>query len=304
MSSQARKDPTFTKYTAGQARKYAQHRPGYPLQLIQHILTHHEKTGGNFGTVLDIGCGPGNSARDLALYFEHVVGIDPSKEMTNAARSLGGTSKHGSPIEYITSDAEACEGVEWNSVDLLAAAMSAHWFDMERFWLTAARLMKPNGTVAFFNIYRMWCPPSMPHAQEVQRILLELDFETLKPYQMPGNVEVMTGYKGLQMPWMLAKKCTAFNEASFVRKVWNEDGKPEADGSYMCGEKLQTLEAVERAVGTTSAVTRWREAHPELAQTENDCVVSAFAKIRKVLGSGVLNITTVGPTVLLMLKRI
>ena len=137
MPQPTRKDPTFTNYTADQAREYAQHRSGYPPRLIQHILSHHEKTGGKFGCVLDLGCGPGNSTRDLGSHFDGAIGVDPSNEMTNAARGIGGYTKSGIPVKYVTSDGEACEGIKSNSVDLPTAAMSAHWFDMERFWPTA-----------------------------------------------------------------------------------------------------------------------------------------------------------------------
>lgn len=297
-----RKDPTFIGYNAQQASEYAKWRSGYPPQLIEYILYHHQKTGGQCHSVLDIGCGPGNSTRDLAPHFDYATGVDPSPEMTNAARKIGGDAKDA-PIEYKTSDAEACEGIPPNSVDLITAAMSAHWFDMERFWPTAARVLKPNGTVAFFSIYRMFCHPSTRNAPKVQQILTELDFDTLKDFVLPGNMEVMNGYTGLQMPWLLKQKCDAFDKESYVRKVWNEGGKPSEDGTFFAGEKLETLEQVESSIGTSSAVTRWRDAHSDLARTEKDCVVSACAKIRSILGPDVKTMSMVGSTVLLLLKR-
>lgn len=303
MSTSSHKDPTFIRYTPEQAKDYAQHRSGYAPRLIQHILTHHGHTGGRFGTVLDVGCGPGNSTRDLAPFFSRATGVDPSTEMTNAAKKVGGTTKDGNPIEYLTSDAEVCDGVDGSSVDLLTAAMSAHWFDMKRFWPTAARVLKPGGTVALFNVYRMYCPPSQPEHEVIQGILLKLDFETLDPFLMPGNREVMNGYKGLEMPWTFDQSSVDFVRQSYVRSVWNGEGRPEPDGSYMCGEKTQSIDDAQRSVATSSSVTRWREAYPRLAYTEQDCVVSAFAEISKVLGPASKFLTTVGPTVLLMLKR-
>lgn len=304
MSTRSHKDPTFTKYSAKQAHEYTQHRSGYPPQLIQHILAHHAQTGGNYGTVLDVGCGPGNSTRDLASDFSHAIGVDPSKEMTSVAKKIGGTTKAGNLIEYLTSDAEVCDGVQSSSVDLLTAAMSAHWFDMERFWPTAARVLRPGGTVAFFNIYRIYCPPSQPQSEAIQRILLKLDFETLDPFLMPSNREVMNGYKGLEMPWSLTHGSVAFDRESYIRRVWNEAGRPEPDGSYMCGEKVQSIEDAQSSVGTSSSVTRWREAYPKLAHTDRDCLVSAFDRIRRVLGPTANTLDTVGPTVLLVLKRL
>ena len=182
--------------------------------------------------------------------------------------------------------------------------MSAHWFNMERFWTTAARVLKPGGTVALFNVYRMYCPPSQPYGEGIQRILLNLDFESLGPHLIPGNREVMSGYKGLVMPWSIRSPCTEFDRGSYVRRVWNENGLPEVHGSYMCGDKVQSLEDAESSVATSSSVTRWRDAHPGAALTDRDCVVSAFADIRKILVPGTRTLTTVGPTVLSLLKRL
>ena len=93
--------------------------------------------------------------------------------------------------------------------------------------------------------------PRMPPARG---ILLELDFETLKPFLKPGNVEVMNGYKGLQMPWALDKEGVEFDKPSYVRRIWNEGGKPGSDGSYISGEKVQSLEEAQSSIGTSSAV--------------------------------------------------
>jgi trans-aconitate 3-methyltransferase len=122
----SQREPTFTSYNATQAKLYNQYRSGYPEKLIQYIVAHHEKTYGNLGTVLDVGCGPGNSTRDLAPYFANAIGIDPSEAMTAAGREAGGKTKAGNPISYVTSDAEECEGVPDGSIDLLTAAMSAY----------------------------------------------------------------------------------------------------------------------------------------------------------------------------------
>jgi hypothetical protein len=113
----------------------------------------------------------------------------------------------------------------------------------------------------------------------------------------------MNGYKGMEMPWTFDPSSIDFDRESYIRRVWNEEGRPGPDGSYMCGEKTQSIEAAQSSVATSSSVTRWRAAYPELAHTEQDCVVSAFADIRKVLGPASKVLTTVGPTILLMLKR-
>lgn len=297
-------DTTFRSYTPAQVEEYARRRGGYPERLIDGIIELHTSTGGALGSLLDLGCGPGSATRNLAPHFDRAIGIDPSAEMVRTAVSLGGQTSLG-PMQFLQGDAEDCAGVPDQSVDLITAATAAHWFDMDRFWPTAARILKPGGTVAVFTIWRIYVHPALtPHAEEIQKILFELEQGTLGPYQKPGNWSLMGLYEDLKMPWSLEPPCHAFPSRSYHRQVWNEHGLSELDGSYVCGERVMSLDETEKAIATISAVTRWREAHPDLANTENDCVIAAFNRIKKILDmNSDGKITMVGPSVLVTLKR-
>lgn len=118
-------ESTFRKYSAGQAAAYTKGRASYNPALYDYILDFHESTGGKYGLVMDIGCGPGNSTRPLGAAFDDAVGLDPSQGMINEATSLGGTARSGSPIRYVLGEAEKCnevEGIPEGSVDLITAA--------------------------------------------------------------------------------------------------------------------------------------------------------------------------------------
>ncbi|KAK5174555.1 uncharacterized protein LTR77_001636 [Saxophila tyrrhenica] len=298
-------DTTFRGYTSAQVEEYARRRGGYPKSLIDEIIGLHGSTGSSFGSLLDLGCGPGSATRDLAPHFDLAFGLDPSDEMLRTARAIGGHAKL-SPIQYMQGDAEECSGVPDESVDLITAVTAGHWFDMDRFWPTAARVLRPGGTVAFSTIWRIFVHPrKTPHANDIQEILIDLEQRTLGPYQKPGNWSLMGMYADLKMPWSLGEPCMAFAESSYRYQVWNLHGVPEkADGGYVCGEKVMTVDETEKAVATISAVTRWREAHSELAHTQDDCVVAAFNEIKAILGvGGDEKITMVGPSVLVTLKK-
>ena len=297
-------DTTFRSYSPGQALEYAQSRGGYPQALIDEILNLHTQTGGSLDSLLDLGCGPGNATRALAAHFNHATGVDPSAEMIAAAKAVGGRSKSGT-ISFVQGEAETCAGIPDASIDLITAATSAHWFDMDSFWHTAARVLKPGGTVAIFTIWRTWChPATTPRAGEVHAVLLELEQGTLGPFQREGNWSLMGLYRDLKMPWQLDQLCAEFAEEGYRRQVWNEDGRAGEDGTFFCGEEVRSLEDVERGIATISAVTRWREAHPEIANTEEDCVRAAFGRIGEILRlEGVRELVMVGPTVLVTLKR-
>jgi len=118
-------DQTFRYYKPAQAQQYAGYRPAYPPVLYEHIFAEHAASGGGFGFVLDVGCGPGNATRDLAPAFEHAVGADPGEEMINVARERGGETKKGEKIRYEVCEAEriaGAPGVPLGEVDLITAA--------------------------------------------------------------------------------------------------------------------------------------------------------------------------------------
>lgn len=88
-------EQTFKNYSKDEAKEYSSGRPSYHENLIRVILDHHASTGGMFGTLLDVGCGPGNSTRPLSKRFDIAYGIDPSEEMIKTAKELSA----GSPVE-------------------------------------------------------------------------------------------------------------------------------------------------------------------------------------------------------------
>jgi ubiquinone/menaquinone biosynthesis C-methylase UbiE len=125
-------DPTFRSYTSDQAKLYASGRPSYGSAVYDLILKHHSETGGQFNLLLDLGCGPGQVACDLAPTFERAYGVDAGAAMIERARQRGGNTKSGSAITFEVSPAETfsqVEGLEPESVDLLtvATAVRALW---------------------------------------------------------------------------------------------------------------------------------------------------------------------------------
>ena len=118
-------DPTFRSYKRSQAQQYAGARPAYPPVLYEHIFAEHAASGGAFGFVLDVGCGPGSATRDLAPAFERAVGVDAGEEMINVARERGGETKTGESIRYEECEAEqmaGTPGLPLGEVDLITVA--------------------------------------------------------------------------------------------------------------------------------------------------------------------------------------
>ncbi|KAK8098071.1 methyltransferase domain-containing protein [Apiospora kogelbergensis] len=238
----------FRKYSTEDGKNYASFRPTYHENLYKLVLDHHASTGGQFDTIVDLGCGPGTTVRELAPKFQHAFGFDPSEGMTSAARSLGGASSTGEPIRFEVSSAEeigselAPGDIPNGSVDLIVASTAAHWFDLARFWPRAAEVLKPGGTVAFWGSSgSTYAHPSMPNHEAITAVLQHYEEHYFKPYYQPGNFTSSDLYKNLAYPW-----------------------------------DLDPLSLI-------SPVQRWREAHPDLAGTEKDMIRMMRRDIEKIL---------------------
>lgn len=142
---------------------------------------------------------------------------------------------------------------------------------MPRFWATAARLLKPNGTVAIWGSSSGRAHPSTPNAAAINSMILRIEQAELTPYLEPGNIIARDLYTMLSMPWTVSPAAAAFAEANFVRREFGTTGQEEP---FFSGEteKEFGMEVLERMVETQSPITRWREANPEKVGTEEDIV--------------------------------
>lgn len=280
---------TFRAYDSDQGAAYAQHRRNYSPELYQAVLDYHKSRGGQFDTILDVGCGPGMAVRSLAPYFVHAIGIDPSEGMIHTARSLDDSSSEKDSLRFEVSAAEELGATlsppfQNGSIDLITASTAAHWFDMPRFWLRAAEVLKSGGTVA------LWCggtirvDPSMPNHTSIQAVIDELD-DSLAEHMLPGNILSRDMYRGMPLPWTLETPVSEFEEASFVRKEWNTGPGSESTNFYAQNQPIP-IKMLEAVLGTASPVTRWREANPDAVGTESDIVRVTRRRVEQILRDG------------------
>jgi trans-aconitate 3-methyltransferase len=275
-------EKTFSSYNQEQGKAYAQIRRDYHPSLYQTIISHHTSTGGQLDTLLDVGCGPGIAARGLDSHFAHAIGIDPSEGMIATARSLGGVTSTSEPVRFEVSTAEDLGGnlsppIQDSSVDLITASNAAHWFDMSRFWPSAARVLKPGGSVALWTSGELSVHPSMPNAAAIQASLDQIQEQHLKPYYAPGNLLTRNRYVDLPLPWTLAQPVPEFDESTFFRKDWD------VAENFFVGQPEVDLDTFEKMMGTASTTTRWRQAHPDAVGTERDVVRMLRREIERLL---------------------
>ena len=104
-----------------------------------------ERTGVGPGDhVVDVGSGPGSSARRAAKAGATVTGVEPAEVMRDVARRLSRRVGPGS-IEYVEGTAEALPLADGAATVLWSIATVHHWQDVEAGVSEAHRVLAPGG---------------------------------------------------------------------------------------------------------------------------------------------------------------
>jgi ubiquinone/menaquinone biosynthesis C-methylase UbiE len=163
--------------------RYAEFRPRYPESLYRWLAAQAPGTE----RVWDCACGSGQASVALADFFRQVIATDLSVEQLAAA------SVHPR-IEYRRALAED-SGIVTGSIDLVTVAQALHWFDCERFYGEARRVLKPQGLLAVWS-YAV-CNVAAPGADALVR---EFYTHTVGPYWPAERRHVESGYQSLPFP--------------------------------------------------------------------------------------------------------
>lgn len=141
------------------------------------------------------------------------------------------------------------------------------------------------------------------------KLFLKFERETLHPYSTRGNNISRNMYDDLPLPWTINTLVPEFPQSLYVKHAYDREGVL-SNGKTFFGTRghfgqghLTTLDDIEKGLGTASMVTRWRAAHPELANTDRDAVKVFVNDCRKVLGPDVKAIETGSGTAILLFKR-
>ena len=126
------------------AAHYLRGRPPYSAQLPDVIGAELGLDG--TGTLVDVGCGPGVLAVQLAGLFETVIGIDPEPAMLAEARRHA--AAHGVTASWIEARAEDLAALELPAARLVTFGQSIHWTDRQPVLAMVHELLEPGGSVA------------------------------------------------------------------------------------------------------------------------------------------------------------
>jgi ubiquinone/menaquinone biosynthesis C-methylase UbiE len=133
---------------SAQSANYAQFRPGYPTQLFDFLFDNCQ----NFDCAWDCATGNGQIAGALAKRFRRIEATDISEnQLKNATQKPN--------IRYQLGHAESPDFPD-QSLDLITVGQAAHWFDFEKFYPAARRVLKADGLLALvgYNLLRVDTP--------------------------------------------------------------------------------------------------------------------------------------------------
>jgi ubiquinone/menaquinone biosynthesis C-methylase UbiE len=127
---------TFKDHFSKRADDYAKYRPRYPRELFEYLGS----IAPSLHLAWDCGTGNGQAAVGLASVFDRVIATDASeKQIANA--------QPHERVEYRVATAED-SGLESAAVDLVTVTQALHWFELDRFYAEAKRVLTPNGVLA------------------------------------------------------------------------------------------------------------------------------------------------------------
>lgn len=174
---------TFKDHFSKQAPDYARYRPNYPAQLFAWLAD----IAPSRRAAWDCGTGSGQAAVGLAAHFERVIATDPSRKQLD----------HAEPhprIDYRVASAEVSL-LDTASVDLVTVAQAIHWFDLDKFYAEAKRVLKPGGIVA------AWTYTLLDVEAGIDELLTDFYRNVVGPYWPPERRMVDDRYRSLPFPF-------------------------------------------------------------------------------------------------------
>ena len=133
---------------------YVRHRIRYADRLIRMVCSDAGLTRSH--RAMDLGCGPGFIANQLAPFAQEVIGVDPNSAMLDAAweeaRAVGADNvdfRLGSSLDLSIVD---------GPFQLVTMGRSFHWMDRETTLSSLERLVADEGSIALLSDHMIDAP--------------------------------------------------------------------------------------------------------------------------------------------------
>ena len=183
------------------SQNYAQFRPSYPDEIftfLKTVLSGRER-------VWDCATGTGQVAEKLVDLFDAIEGTDLSENQLKNAVSHP-------KIRYSKQTAEETNFPD-QYFDCIAVGQAVHWFDFEKFYAEAKRVLKPEGLLVVLGYGNLQISN-----KEAQQAVTRLYAEILKEYWDPERRFIDENYQTIPFPF------EEINHPEFqIRDNWNRD---------------------------------------------------------------------------------
>lgn len=242
---------------------YNAYRPTYPTRLFSKLYDYHASHSSSFSTALDIATGTGYVAIELSKKFQQVNATDISPIMLSSA-------PRSSNVQYSVSTAEDLSQFKDSTFDLVTVGQGIHWFDREKFFKEAWRVLKQSGTIAFWG-YSYNVIDGYPNATKK---LFKLGTETLGDYWDPGRSVIDNLLRDVMIP-----------DELFRNIIWERYEYDKKEGQISNGESLLKeewgVERVKNYLKTWSSYKNYMSKHQKENQKVEDPVDKLFEELKK-----------------------
>lgn len=171
-------------YFSTQAAAYAAFRPTYPRELFEFVALCASRRN----LVWDCATGSGQAAIALSADFARVIATDSS------AKQIAHAPPH-ERVEYRVAPAEDC-GLPDKSADAITVAQALHWFDLDRFYAEAHRVLAPGGAIVVWSYN-----DAILDDPVLDAALQHYTSTTVGPYWPPERQIVRDGYRTVPFPF-------------------------------------------------------------------------------------------------------
>jgi ubiquinone/menaquinone biosynthesis C-methylase UbiE len=173
-------DPT-QRFSA-RVENYIRYRPSYPPQVLDTLRSECALTASS--TIADIASGTGIFTRLLLEEGNRVYGVEPNREMREAAERLLADFPG---FVSVAGTAESTT-LPHHSVDFATAAQAAHWFDLPKARQEFVRILKPAGRAVL--VWNERSTDTTPFLREYEELLLNYgtDYEKVRHENTTDNI--------------------------------------------------------------------------------------------------------------------
>ena len=174
----------FRDLFSDRASLYSQFRPRYPETLFDFVAAISPATS----VAWDCATGNGQAAIGLTNKFTRVIATDASAQQIANAQA-------DERIEYRVATAYE-SSIASNTVDVVTVAQALHWFDTDRFYAEARRVLVPGGAIVVWG----YGDPVIDHSP-VNAVVQRYNRGTVEDFWQPERQILLDGYSTIDFPF-------------------------------------------------------------------------------------------------------